>query len=124
MLRDDISEALRTLRMERGMSQADLADLAGVSRAAISNIERGKHNVTMHLAGRLAMALHINIITLYSGVSTTVVPPTLCELGLQYDWSFDIVNTLAKLPRNPDAMTRADWLVLYNRIEEFICDPE
>lgn len=48
---------MRVLRAERGLSQAELASLAGVSRQAINTIENGRHDPSISLAYRIADAL-------------------------------------------------------------------
>lgn len=56
--------ALQVLRMAAGLSQTQLADLSNVNRGAISNYERGVHDVrrmTDAVAGRLAKALRCTI---------------------------------------------------------------
>ncbi|HQK31040.1 MAG TPA: helix-turn-helix transcriptional regulator [Phycicoccus sp.] len=45
---------LSDLRAERGLSQAALADLLGVSRQTIISIERGRFDPSLPLAFRLA----------------------------------------------------------------------
>jgi putative transcriptional regulator len=45
---------LRVLRAERRMSQAELAELADVSRQTINAIEVGKHDPSLTLAFRIA----------------------------------------------------------------------
>ena len=41
---------LRQVRNEKGLSQANLAELVGVSRNTISSIETGQYNPTAKLA--------------------------------------------------------------------------
>lgn len=48
---------LARLRKERGLSQAELAKLVGVSRNTISSIETGQFNPTAKLALLLCIAL-------------------------------------------------------------------
>lgn len=48
---------LKAARMERGLSQMDLAVLVGVSRNTISSIETGQFNPTAKLALILCTAL-------------------------------------------------------------------
>lgn len=53
--------ALQVLRMAAGLSQTQLAELSSVTQVAISNYERGVHDVrrmTDEVADRLAKALH------------------------------------------------------------------
>ena len=48
---------LKEIRSERGLSQAQLAELVGVSRNTISSIETGQFNPTAKLALVLCIAL-------------------------------------------------------------------
>ena len=52
---------IRVLRAERRMSQADLAEIVGVSRQAINAIENCKHEPTLPLGFRIAKALGVDI---------------------------------------------------------------
>lgn len=45
---------LKMLRADRGWSQAELADMAGVSRQTINAIETGKYEPSLSLAFRLS----------------------------------------------------------------------
>ena len=46
---------LRVLRAERGWSQSDVAERAGVSRQTINAIETGKYEPSLSLAFRLSV---------------------------------------------------------------------
>ena len=48
---------LRTIRIEKNISQQQLADMVGVSRNTISSIETGQFNPTAKLALILCVAL-------------------------------------------------------------------
>ena len=50
---------VRTWRLERGMSQEQLALDAGMKRSYVSELERGLRNPTVRALGRLAQALKI-----------------------------------------------------------------
>ena len=52
-----LKNRLREARAERGLSQAGLAELVGVSRNTISSIETGQFNPTAKLALVLCIAL-------------------------------------------------------------------
>lgn len=49
-----MNNRLRVLRAERGWTQAELAERAGVSRQTINVIEAGKYDPSLPLAFRLA----------------------------------------------------------------------
>ena len=52
-----LKNRLRELRAEKGLSQAELAELVGVSRNTISSIETGQFSPTAKLALILCVAL-------------------------------------------------------------------
>lgn len=52
---------LSDLRAERGLSQAALADLLGVSRQTIISIERGRFDPSLPLAFRIAATFDCRI---------------------------------------------------------------
>ena len=52
-----LKNRLREARTEKGLSQAGLAELVGVSRNTISSIETGQFNPTAKLALVLCIAL-------------------------------------------------------------------
>ena len=51
---DIVKNVVRTLRGDRGLSQADLASAMGVSRQTINSIETGKYLPSLPLALALA----------------------------------------------------------------------
>lgn len=52
-----LGRAIRELRLEAGVSQEGLADLAGLHRTYVGGIERGERNVSFGNLLRLAGAL-------------------------------------------------------------------
>jgi len=62
-MRDEIlrlfGERLRELRTERSLTQEQLAELAGVDRNYIGQIERGERNVALVNIVRIAHALKV-----------------------------------------------------------------
>ena len=55
---------LRTIRRLKDISQETLAFEAEISRAYLSDIERGKRSVSIDVMGKIADALNVNLITL------------------------------------------------------------
>ncbi|MEI9429218.1 helix-turn-helix domain-containing protein [Mesorhizobium sp. Cs1299R1N3] len=69
---------LRRLRVERGISQDDLALSAGVERAYVGYLERGARNPTIVTLNKLADAMSIHISQLFrEPVDGEAVPTTL-----------------------------------------------
>lgn len=57
---------IRELRVAKGLSQEELAALAGVHRTYIGMIERAEKNITLSNIQRIAGALEVDIGTLFA----------------------------------------------------------
>jgi transcriptional regulator with XRE-family HTH domain len=60
-----LGNAVRSARLERGISQEELADLASIDRSYVSSIERGEQNVAIINLSRIASALGIAVAELF-----------------------------------------------------------
>ncbi len=67
-IRKKFGKRLRTLREERGWSQEEFADRAGLHRTYVSAVERGVRNPTLSVLGRLAEALGVSIEVMIKGL--------------------------------------------------------
>ena len=56
---------MRLARMEKGLSQQELADLVGATRQTIGLIESGKYNPTLNLCKRVSRTLGKSLDTLF-----------------------------------------------------------
>lgn len=56
-----VRNRVRELRMERGMTQEEIAERVGVSRQTIISIESGRYNPSILLAYKLARAFDQSI---------------------------------------------------------------
>lgn len=56
---------VRKLRVERGLSQEQLADKAGLHRTYIGMIERAEKNITLCNIEKIAIALSVSIDSLF-----------------------------------------------------------
>lgn len=56
-----ITNRLRTLREERGLTQAEVARSVGVTRQTLIAIEQGKYSPTLELAFQLCRIYGVNI---------------------------------------------------------------
>ncbi len=58
-------QRVQELRKERNLSQEQLADLTGVHRTYIGMIERAEKNITLRNIEKIALALKIDIKSLF-----------------------------------------------------------
>jgi len=77
LLRNVLAQNIRALRISRGLSQEGLADLAGLHRTYVSDVERGKRNLSLDNLGRLAAALEVEAARL---ISANRIPVTDAEI--------------------------------------------
>jgi transcriptional regulator with XRE-family HTH domain len=68
-------DRIRALREERGWSQADLADRAGVTRQLVGAVEAGRHTPSVRAALGLARALGVSVEALFAESADPVVVP-------------------------------------------------
>jgi len=58
---------VRKVRKGKGISQERLAEIAGIDRSYMGNIERGEKNITLKKAYEICDALEVEIQDLVSG---------------------------------------------------------
>lgn len=61
-----IKTRLHALRKERNMQQSELAELVGVRRETIGNLENGKYNPSLKLAWDIAKVFGVSIEEIFS----------------------------------------------------------
>ncbi len=59
-IRARLGANVRRLRVEKGWTQEDYADRAGIHRTYVSDIERGRRNPTITVVEKLAKALKVS----------------------------------------------------------------
>ncbi len=59
---------VRELRLEKGWSQENLANLAEIDRTYIPGIERGKRNVSIVIIDKIAAVFNCSLSELFSGL--------------------------------------------------------
>jgi transcriptional regulator with XRE-family HTH domain len=64
-IRERFGFAIKARREELDMTQEDLAEVAGIHRTYVSDIERGSRNVSLINIERLAKALRMTISVLF-----------------------------------------------------------
>lgn len=60
-----LSTKLKEYRDAKGLKQADLAELVGVRRETIVNLEKGKYNPSLKLAMDIAKVFHTTVEELF-----------------------------------------------------------
>ena len=60
-----LSTKLKEYREANGLKQADLAELVGVRRDTIVNLEKGKYNPSLKLAMDIAKVFHTTVEELF-----------------------------------------------------------
>ncbi len=63
-IRARLGANVRRLRADKGWSQEDYADRAGIHRTYVSDIERGRRNPSITIVEKLAKALKVTASTL------------------------------------------------------------
>jgi putative transcriptional regulator len=61
-----VSNKLHILRAEKKITQQELADIVGVTRATVNALEKGNYNPSLELAFRLSMYFEKNINDIFS----------------------------------------------------------
>ena len=67
-----VAETLRDARKSKRMTQNEVAEKVGVSRAYYADVERGRYNPSLWLMARLAKLLSINLNFLKQNDGNTV----------------------------------------------------
>lgn len=57
---------IREYREKQGLTQSELADLVGVRRETIVNLERGRYNPSLKLAMDIAKVFHVTVEEIFS----------------------------------------------------------
>jgi transcriptional regulator with XRE-family HTH domain len=118
----ELGRQVLTKRKEKELSQEDLGNLAGISRNYVSLIERGEaHNISMKVINQLAVALGASPAELTGESSWVLIPPTLREYGIQNNMSYEVIDTLAHIPRRgKEPKSIEEWEALYKAIAPFM----
>ncbi len=74
-IRTRFGARIRQLRNDRGWSQEELADRAGLHRTYIGSVERGEQNLSLVNIERLAATLGISLAELFALFTDKPVPP-------------------------------------------------
>jgi transcriptional regulator with XRE-family HTH domain len=136
ILNPEVGRRIAEVREERGLTQRQLAEKAGISVAFLSEIENGKRNLSSGKLLRIADELSVSTDYLLRGEHTTIeeqpiaVPPELHRAAKAQGWSYPEAaalleaQRLIKARRGPDGedaarpYTQQDWIRLYRKVFE------
>ncbi|MDR2162819.1 MAG: helix-turn-helix transcriptional regulator [Clostridiales Family XIII bacterium] len=59
-------QVIRDLRQRKNIPQEGLADLSGLHRTYISDVERGRRNISLQNIGRIATALQVSVSLIFT----------------------------------------------------------
>lgn len=62
----DFGKRVHDLRVQQGLTQDALAEMAGISRTYLAQIEAGKRRMALHVAWNVAQVLEIEISSMFS----------------------------------------------------------
>lgn len=76
-----LGQKLKTLRKKRGLRQSELADLAGINRSYLSNLENGHSSPTIEVLDRIARGLELSLADILPGgvVKSAMLQGNLAE---------------------------------------------
>ncbi|MCI8608634.1 MAG: helix-turn-helix transcriptional regulator [Firmicutes bacterium] len=79
MLKEEIGERIRRCRADRGLNQAELAEISGLSQNTISDLERDLRYPVADTLLRLAEAFHVTTDYILKGRTADNLNPKLEE---------------------------------------------
>jgi transcriptional regulator with XRE-family HTH domain len=136
ILAPEVGKRIAEVREERGLTQRQLADKAGLSVAFLSEIENGKRNLSSKKLLRIADELNVSTDYLLRGEHTTIeeqpiaIPQELHRAAKAQGWSYPEAAALLEAQRlivarrGPDGedagkpYTQQDWVKLYRKVFE------
>lgn len=57
-----MGQTIRSLRTQRGLIQAELAQMAGITQSNLARIEAGKYSVGLDILNKIANALGVEVL--------------------------------------------------------------
>lgn len=79
----ELNLQIKTLRIEQGLTQQDLAEMVGISKPHMSEVERGKKNLNNHLILKISHALGVHPADLFSENSLAGIIENLSDQSVE-----------------------------------------
>ena len=102
----EIGQRIRDVRESRKMKQAELAELLGLTRTSVTNIERGKQKITLDSLYALCQRFGLEAQDLLPAVPSTEAAQSnsVIVAGREYSVDAKVANSLSRL--RPKKTTR------------------
>jgi transcriptional regulator with XRE-family HTH domain len=128
-------DRIQQIREKTGMTQAELAEKAHVSKGFLSDVENNKRNVSAQVLLKIANALGASADFLLRGAEEerekprgpVTIPPSLSraaeEMDLTYSQTLELLDTHRSIiarrsNRSVKELTVQDWKNLYNAVKK------
>lgn len=73
-LKEKFGKKVKELRKAHGLSQEAFAHKVGIDRTYMPSIEKGKRNISITVAEKIAKALNMKISELFNAVESDILP--------------------------------------------------
>lgn len=73
-MKNTIGERIKSLRVSRGINQAEMGELIGVGQKTVSGIERGENNPTIYQVTLISDYFQVTTDWIIKGIDTSVAP--------------------------------------------------
>jgi transcriptional regulator with XRE-family HTH domain len=130
---NSVGERIKARRLEKGWTQEELCQKAGISTGFLSDVENNKRSVSAETLLGLARVLSLSLDYLMTGDGSQALtgqvqfPAKLAELAKAENISFVQALTLLDMKlqivahrRDSDDLEEFDWQKFYNSVKEFL----
>ncbi|MBA9077086.1 helix-turn-helix transcriptional regulator [Rufibacter quisquiliarum] len=107
-----IGENIRRVREEANLKQEAFANMFGLSRASIVNIEKGRQNPSLYFVVKIAVTLNIKIEKILG--STYSVNDNAPDDGLSHSFERKISQLQTDQFRNPETINKLRSFLIEN----------
>ena len=136
-LRTELGRRIRAIRTSRGITGQKLAEMAKISPAHLSEVERGNSEMSGEKLLRIATSLDVSVQALLEGTPEPpvaggeVIPSALAEAAEQLKLTFKDTISLLQGKRSLTAQRSSDttnewkaqdWIDFYNKVRKYLDD--
>lgn len=113
------NQRFRKVREDKGLSQAALGKVLGISRDVVNNIEHDRARIADDTLGKMSATLHVNMNWMLSGIGEMYLSPTDFNGDSPKDVALQVVaDLLDHLPDTSADLVRSLCLEYLNALEK------